>query len=360
MKKVLVVITTGFVCYGGLTTAFMNYYRTMDKKGLIIDVASIGDADKTLIKEINNDGGCYYKLPSKQKKPARYAFALAKICKGYDVIHVNGNSPTMVLELEIAKICRVKKRIAHSHNTAGMHPVLNIFLMPFFNSSYTLGLSCSKAAGAWIYQKKFHILNNAIDTHKYRYQEKCRERIREKYNLKNDYVIGNVSKFVDAKNHGFIIDVFKSFHDLHANSRLMLVGDGPNREKILKRIKDEKLESDIILIGMVEDASDYYSTMDTFILPSFHEGLCLALLEAQANGLECMVSTSVTKENGICQNVEYIELQKELWKEKLINKYYNQENDNRQKKSEMAILQLINAGYDNYQNSYQLREFYLM
>lgn len=360
MKKILVVITTGFVCYGGLTTAFMNYYRVMNKKGLIIDVASIGDADETLIGEIENNGGCYYKLPSKQTQPIRYAIALKKICKGYDVIHVNGNSPMMVLELEIARLCRVNQRIAHSHNTAGMHPILNKFLMPLFNSSYTLGLSCSQAAGEWIYKRSFKVLNNAIDTRKYRYQEKNREIIRKKYGLKNNYIIGNVSKFVDAKNHEFIIDVFKSFHNIYRNSKLMLVGDGPNREKILKKIEDEKLKEEVILVGMVEDASNYYSTMDVFILPSFHEGLCLALLEAQANGLECIVSTSVTKENGICNSVEYIKLRENLWLKKLVDTYNNRKNNNRQKKSELAILELTSAGYDNYKNSNQLRKLYLM
>ena len=67
MKRILVVISTSFVPYGGLTTVMMNYYRSMNKEGLIIDFASTNTPDKKLITELEANGGHYYCLGARKK-----------------------------------------------------------------------------------------------------------------------------------------------------------------------------------------------------------------------------------------------------------------------------------------------------
>lgn len=359
MKKVLVVITTGFVTYGGLTTVFMNYYRTMDKNGLRIDVASIGQADKVLVEELEREGGHYFALPSKQKNTIAYIWGLWRICKNYDVIHVHGNSPLMVIELIIAKLRGVQQRIAHSHNTSGMHPVLNIICKGIFNKSYTIGLACSQKAGEWLYTKEFHVLNNAIYTEKYAFSEEYCKDIRSLYEINNSFVVGNVSKFVDAKNHDFIVNLFAKFHEKHNESVLLLVGDGPNREKIEKLIHQTNIEDSVIITGLKEETNKFYSAMDLFVLPSFHEGLCLALLEAQASGLPCLVSTNVTNENGVCDNVNYLKLISKMWLDQLEKLYITRNYVNRLKISKKSCEELALNGFDIKAVANQLRSYYL-
>lgn len=359
MKKVLVVITTGFVTYGGLTTVFMNYFRAMDKDGLRLDVASIGQADKVLADEIEREGGHYYNLPSKQKKIIAYMFELWRICKGYDVIHVHGNSPLMAVELAIAKSRGVQQRIAHSHNTSGMHPILNTMCRCLFNNLYTIGLACSQKAGEWLYTKEFHVLNNAICTEKYAFSEEYRRDIRSLYKINSDFVIGNVSKFVDAKNHEFIINLFSKFHEKHNDCVLLLVGDGPNRERIERLVHQRNIEESVIITGLKEETSKFYSAIDLFVLPSFHEGLCLALLEAQASGLPCLVSTNVTTENGICDNVWYWKLIEELWIEQIEKKYIARNSVDRLKMSNASCRKLALNGFDIKTVANQLRNYYM-
>ena len=64
-----------------------------------------------------------------------------------------------------------------------------------------MALAVSKQAGDWLYGKEYTILNNAIDTNKYKYNSKIRKEVREKYNLTGKFIIGNVGKLNGPKNH---------------------------------------------------------------------------------------------------------------------------------------------------------------
>ena len=76
----------------------------------------------------------------------------------------------------------------------------------------------------------------------------------------------------------------------------MLVGDGPMRNNIEEKIKERKLNTQVVLCGMQENASKFLSAMDIVVFPSLWEGLPLSLLEAQANGLLCVASDVITSE----------------------------------------------------------------
>lgn len=361
MRKILVVITTGFVSWGGLTTAFMNYFRAMDKEGLSIDVASMNEPDKELRQEIETYGGKYIRLPDKRKTPVRYLAAYMRICGNYDVVHIHGNSPTMAAELLLARLSGVKIRIAHSHNTKGMHPIMNAFLKPVFNRSYTVGVACSLAAGEWLYGKhQFTVLKNVIDTRKYAFIEEDRISIRKEYDIKEDVLLfGTVGKFVEQKNHLFLIDLFKLIHKKNPDTKLLLVGDGSQRKQIEERIAANGLRGEVILAGMQSDIGRFYSAMDMYLLPSIYEGLCLALLEAQANGLFCYASAAVTTENDVTGNVDYIELDLECWEKVILSTTYKWDSLSRKNHSKEAIREIISKGYDNMTSGQILRKFYI-
>lgn len=72
MKKVLIVITTGFVPWGGLTTVAMNYYRAMDREGLQLDFASNNNPPQALLDELYSNGSKYIKLPRRSRFFAYY------------------------------------------------------------------------------------------------------------------------------------------------------------------------------------------------------------------------------------------------------------------------------------------------
>ncbi|MBE5838008.1 glycosyltransferase [Butyrivibrio sp.] len=357
-KKILVVITTGFTPWGGITTSYMNYFRPMNKNGLIIDVASMNEAQAQLVGEIEDAGGKYIKLPDKRKDTIRYILQYSKLCKNYDVVHVHGNSPTMYIELHIAKVNRVPVRIAHSHNSCGMHPFLNSILKNGFNRSYTKAIACSKEAGRWLYTREFIVLNNVIDTSRFSFSRLLREKAREELRVGNDEIlIGTVGKLVQQKNHIFLLDVFRLIHARYPNTKLVIVGDGILRGEIEKKISQIHLKDDVILAGMRTDTELFYSAMDFFFLPSLFEGAPIALMEAQAAGLSCLCSDNVTKECDVSGNVEYVALELNFWLEAFEKIYCNQLTT-REEKSREAKECLKKSGYDNVENSAVLRNIY--
>jgi len=121
--------------------------------------------------------------------------------------------------------------------------------------------------------------------------------MREKYRIDETIlVIGHVGKFVEQKNHMFLIDIFKKIVQKNSRVKLMLVGDGMMRNKIEEKINTEGLESQVILCGMQDNISRFLSVMDIIVFPSLWEGLPLSLLESQANGVPCVASDVITSE----------------------------------------------------------------
>ena len=304
MKRIIVIITTSFVRTGGLTSVMMNYWRSMDKTGLSFDFASTNQVDSLLYKEISKAGCQYFQLPSR-KQILKYFLCVRKLCKGYDVVHVHANSATSVIELMAAKMAGVPKRIHHNHTSKTQHPLLNKILYPFFKHSYTDAVACSDAAGEWLFGKgNYIVLPNAIDIDKYKYDSEVRKKVRNEFRIEDDvFVVGHIGKFMDAKNHEFLIKVFANYHSKHPLSVLLLVGDGEWRVRVEKWVDESGCADSIILAGLRSDIPAVVQAFDVFVFPSIYEGLPLTTLEAQASGLPCIISSNVTKVVAIGRDV---------------------------------------------------------
>lgn len=358
MKRILVVITTAFVKTGGLTSVMLNYWRALDKSGLIFDFASTNEIDVSLQDEISKEGSRYYKLPSRRNLPA-YFNSLRKLCIGYDVIHVHANSATSVIELLAAKIVGIHKRIHHNHTSKTRHPILNKLLYPLLRFSYTDAIACSKEAGEWLFGKgNFTILPNAVNIDIFKFSPKDRELIREELNIDNDYfIVGHIGKFMDAKNHEFLIKVFTSYYLKHKNAKLLLVGDGDWRPKIEKWIAESGCADAIILAGMRSDINKIVQAIDVFVFPSIYEGLPLSVLEAQSSGLPCLISSNVSSTVKIGLDVIMKDLKdgSESWAKAIEKFNYN---TSRTKRSEQNYKLLTNAHFNIEKEANELRKIY--
>ena len=297
MKRILVIITTAFTATGGLASVMLNYYRSLDKKGLQIDFASTNTITPDLNDEIQKNGSKYYQLP-KRKNIIRYWKAVKCLSRNYDVVHLHANRSTAVIELSAAKNAGVPKRIHHNHTSKTQHPFINAVLHPFFMHSFTDAIACSQLAGDWLFGKNnYKILRNAINIAKFEYNNDVRVLIRNEFGIKEeDFVVGHIGKFMDAKNHEFLIKVFAEYHLKHPNSKLLLVGDGEWRSKVESWVADSGCADSIILAGLRTDIPAIVQAMDVFVFPSIYEGMPLTVLEAQASGLPCLISSNVTSD----------------------------------------------------------------
>jgi glycosyltransferase involved in cell wall biosynthesis len=152
------------------------------------------------------------------------------------------------------------------------------------------------------------ILNNGVLLEKF-------QNVKGKSDLKNELkiptnslVVGHVGRFDKVKNHEFLIKIFKSILDRHENSVLLLVGDGVMQDAIKKEAREMQISDKIIFLGERNDVPELLGLFDIMIFPSLHEGLSVALIEAQVAGVKCLISDTIAKETKISNILEFMDL----------------------------------------------------
>ena len=357
MKKILISPTLG-LDLEGITSVIYNYTKAMDRSDLQISFLTYGDLKPAVRERFEALGEILFVSDRKQSTLAYVKDYVALLKKHrFDVVHINGNSGTMVIEVLLAKLCGVKNVMVHGHNTKTNHPIVNAILKyPMMWLSQQC-IACSEGAGKWLYGTYPHmVLNNAIALSNFRFQETLRQQYREEFGAGKDFLIGHVGHFSEQKNHFFLIDIFAAFHKLEPASKLLLISDGPRFEQVKEKVADLGLQDAVIFAGRRGDVAGIYSAMDLFILPSCWEGLPLVMVEAQANGLPVLVSDVVTREAKCLERVCYKPLEDgaESWArslQELQHGSFGRQDD---------VLPAIAAkGFDIQQEAETLRNMYL-
>lgn len=292
----------------GISTVVLNYCRHIDKNKFSVTIITGSPADDRNIEECKKIGVNIKILPSRKKKSLAFYIALFKEIskKKYDIVHVHGNSAMITPDLLIAWIKGIKKRIAHSHNSTCSNMKGHNFFYPLFQKMYTHGFACSSLAGNWLFENKdFYVIPNGFDVKKFKFNEDSRIKIRNELGLDTQIVIGHIGRFNSQKNHEFLLKIFENIASINDDMVLLLVGDGPDFNKIMSIIKTHKYKERIIVYGETNKTEDVYSAMDLFLFPSKHEGLGIVALEAQISGLPCIVSDVLPKEVIIGNNIVF-------------------------------------------------------
>ncbi|MQN02163.1 MAG: glycosyltransferase family 1 protein [Lachnospiraceae bacterium] len=225
----------------------------------------------------------------------------------YDCVHVHSDvASKLYIAGRAAKEAGVPKIIFHSHATEVdgnyksikrfMHKVTRPKLIKFGTDF----VACSDLAARWMYpgipEKDIKIINNGIDLGKFKYNPLVRARVREKLHFGDELVVGHVGRFSYQKNHEYIIRIFKNLLEKVPDAKLLLIGEGVDKERIEKLVKEEKLEKNVIFYGLSNHVEELLQAMDVFILPSHFEGLPIVGVEAQAAGLPAVFSDKITRE----------------------------------------------------------------
>ena len=298
MERILQVVT--YMGRGGIETMLMNYYRRMDREKIQFDFLVHRDFRADFDDEIEALGGRIYRIPPMNPASASYRKALADFFREhpYRVVHCHLNYMSGVV-LAAAKQAGVPVRIAHAH-TASMAPGwkqsvrrLCKHLIPF---TATHCFACSTEAGRAIFGKQpFSILTNAIDAVTFAPDEKLRSEVRAELGLGDAYTVMHVGRMVYAKNHEFLLDAFRELLNTEPGARLVLVGDGELRSRVGE--KAAQLPADAVrILGSRTDIPRLLQAADIFAFPSRFEGMPVTMIEAQAAGLPCIKSDTVTNE----------------------------------------------------------------
>lgn len=317
---------------GGLEATVMNYYRNIDRSKIQFDF--IIDEDSIFIpyEEIESLGGKVILIPPYQKV-FKYHKELKKVLKEgkYKIVHSHLNTLS-VFSLFAAKCAGIPVRIAHSHSTTNKKEwkknLLKIVLRPFSKVFATDYMACSELAGRWLFgDKEFdkgnvYILNNAIDLNKYKYDEKTRKEKRKELNIDDStLIIGHIGRFVEQKNHRFLIEIFNEIHKENKNTVLLLAGQGPLMDEMKEKVKNLNLEKSVMFLGQRDDVNELYQVFDVIVLPSLYEGLPVVGVEAQATGNLCFFSEDITKETKVLDSTVFMSLNNsaEEWAKAILN-----------------------------------------
>lgn len=362
-ERVLQVVTS--MDPGGIETMLMATYRSIDRSTFQFDFLTHRQSPGRFEAEIVDMGGRIFRMPQLRSVHLLSYTRQTKLFLSqhpeYRIVHSHLNQYSH-FPLRGALLAGVPIRIAHSHQNVGNDgqlPVSRAILTKYCKSRIGLDathrLACSSEAGRWLYgdSLSFDVFRNAIDVEAFRFSLANRERVRTELNLGGSFVVGHVGNFSEPKNYPFLLDAFSRIASMNDSSVLLLVGNSGKSPAIVESIADKGLEGRVILTGIRSDIPALLHAMDAFVFPSTREGLPVSVIEAQAAGLPCLVSDSVTAEVRVTDRVTLLPLAAgpDNWAKTTLSSYTAD-------RSRAADL-VRSAGYDIVANAKVLEQIYL-
>lgn len=256
------------------------------------------------------------------------------LSKGFDAVHLHTSSWRGFFIEQVAMEMGIKRVIVHSHSTGidvidELERAERIRIHEDFKEKFSFEYAtdicaCSGLAAEWLYganvsKEDVVILPNAIETDKYIFYPLIRSEMRNRLGLENKTVIGNVGRYSYQKNQEFLIRCFAKAFEKNTSLYLLCLGQGDELENIKELSVSLGIEHAVMLLDWKNNIWDYLQMMDAFFLPSRFEGLPISLIEAQAAGLNCIVSDTVTRESAITDLVKYIPLTEEAWIKEMVD-----------------------------------------
>ena len=319
MKNILVVGLDWFL--GGIETYLYNLVVNLHHK-YTFDFLITYDKEPCYYRELIDLGCSFIHVTSRRQNPIKNFVETRNAIgeKHYDLLYANLNSLNNINHC-LAAIQKQVPVVIHCHNSSSLRSLhsrimhkINQYIIPWKKIEC---IAVSKIAGEWMFgnRKRFHIVNNGVDIEKYRYSKEKRSLLRSQFGIKDEILFVHIGAFREQKNHRFLVEVFKEFHNIVNSSKLMLVGTGELLNEIKGIVQAYGLCEDVLFLGVRENIPDILSAGDVFLFPSKYEGFPIALIEAETSGIMCFASNNITEEvvvPGLCHQIS-LEDSAQLW-----------------------------------------------
>lgn len=298
---------------GGAESYLMNQFRHWDLTKMQLTLLTAEKTTDVYDAELQRLGVRHVVLLDKiYASPIQRILKNLSHCRRYflqnpcDAAYFNLTNSVTMLYAGFAKWAGVPKRIVHSHNSGleksrarSIKYIAHRLARILFSGFATDYWACSDKAAEFLFPaktaKKALFVPNAIETERYAFCAQSRQRVRSEIHCESSYIVGNIGRCVPQKNQSFLLDVFAELLKQRPEARLLLVGDGPLLPELKQKAQKLGIGDACIFYGFAkaEEIPSLLSAMDVFCLPSKFEGLGIALIEAQANGLSCVASDTV-------------------------------------------------------------------
>ena len=351
--------------YGGEEAFVMNLIQNIGLMGIdcLTPYPSLNERHSAIVEKY---GGHLYSLnlpivPGEKKFIVAREVGKFLQLHRYDIVHIHSLSDTMMALISAeADKSGASKVIVHSHCGGQVddlkHKVLVLLSSLVMERHVDIYCACSKLAADWKFTQKHAesavILNNGINDERYLYNEEKRQKVRKSLGYRKDhFVVGHVGRFTYQKNHPFLIEIFVEIVKSDDDARLLLVGDGEDKEQICQLVNSHGLNEKVTFTGPVSNVEDFMQAMDVFVLPSRFEGLPIVGIEAQASDLPIITADTVSDEVDLNGKVQFLPLESpSSWAEKIL--------ETRGRKRERLEGFLKEHGYSAKQMAERVRELY--
>lgn len=328
---------------GGMETYIVGFFRRVQDRDahldFLTDFETVAYGD-----ELTAAGAQFYHIPAKSRSLRKHWGALRRFLREhpeYRTVYFNildaGAAVTMLVPFLMGR-----KIVVHSHNNDTEKKRLHRLCRPLLRLMARGRFACSLSAGTYMFggMKNVRVIPNVIDAKRFSFDADTRTRLRAELDLGGGPVVCHVGRLAPQKNPLGLLDIFAAVHEKCPTATLLSVGDGELAAAFDEAVRRRGLESAVRRLGAKDDVADILQAADVFVFPSLYEGLGIAVLEAQAAGLPCVVSDAVPEQAAATELVCRLPLSlpPETWAEKILKAAETPRGD--------TFEALVRAGYD--------------
>lgn len=337
MKRVLIVAADG-LSKSGVPNVFMNIIKNLSPRGFVFDVVYFDATQTYHLDEINASGGKAIFIKTNHNKKGKLKKLYDKMMLGkrirrvikengpYDVVHSFKGFDSGYI-LKAAKKEKIEKRFSHLCFTyiKSKNPLINII--------DRIEISKTKKYSVNAIFDSEKTMNNNLPGYE-------RNKLIRNYFNDSELQFAPLAKEEDAikliqigsysfnKNQKFTLEVFRKILEKKPNSKLHYIGF-PNPDdldyynKLVEIVKEEKLQNNVVFHKFDVKQKDIFAECNYCIFPSIYESFGIVPVEAQAVGLKCFCSDTVTRENN-CGGCTYLPLKDvDTWVDAILKDFEN-------------------------------------
>lgn len=202
----------------------------------------------------------------------------------------------------------------------------------------------------WYGITNYEVVRNGVDIHQIQQNMCSKQEARKVFDIQEDaFVVIGVGRLHPVKRFDLLIEAFAEVCRSRTNARLLIAGDGEEKENLLQQVKKRGLEQAVTFLGDIPDATQLYCAADVLAVTSHTEASSLVAIEAQACGTRCVLSAGVPRESILLKNTQRLQpdATKMDWCEALLEE------------NTVTVPDLSLEDYEVHNASQKMREVYL-
>ena len=349
MKRILIIAASLKV--GGAEKVARDICLRSDSNAYEFHYVVFGDAVGEYEKDIEEHGGKVFHLDPPAKSYCQYMKALKALIEKYRYHAVHAHTMfSCGWAMLAAKLAGVPVRVAHAHSALDTgnrlaKKLYEAIMRQMILKNATDLVACGEKAGIRLfgekaYRQRGQLILNGVNVRSFGYDTEKSNEIRRQLGWEDAFLVGHVGHLAGVKNQSFLLELMPGVLERRPNARLLMLGEGDDRKMLEDKIRELELEEKVLMPGNVTNVADYLSAMDVFVFPSLYEGMPLSVLEVQANGLPCVISTGVPKDVFLTDLIHPLDLNTD--KQEWINTALSV----KRKDPQSYVTRLTEAGFD--------------